>query len=174
MPNAPDACILSRPRTPIGDMLAVVDTQGALALLEFADCPDRWRPYLSRFDKPVEGKCPSRLSRLLNDYFEGDIAAVDGLQTAAAGTDFQQALWRKLRRIPSGTTTTYGALAKLLGRPGAARAVGLANGANPIAVVVPCHRVVGCDGSLTGYGGGLERKRWLIAHEARHANRRRK
>jgi methylated-DNA-[protein]-cysteine S-methyltransferase len=94
---------------------------------------------------------------------------LDALPTEALGTAFQRACWSSLRQIPAGTTTSYGALAKALGKPAAMRAVGLANGANPIAVVVPCHRVVGSDGSLTGYGGGLERKRWLLAHEARHA-----
>jgi len=78
-------------------------------------------------------------------------------------------VWQALREIPAGTTTSYGAIARKLGKPDAMRAVGLANGANPIAIVVPCHRVIGSDGSLTGYGGGLERKRWLLAHEARYA-----
>jgi len=77
-------------------------------------------------------------------------------------------VWKALRRIPGGKTTSYGALAKKIGEPKAVRAVGLANGANPVGVVVPCHRVIGSDGSLTGYGGGLPRKKWLLAHEARH------
>jgi methylated-DNA-[protein]-cysteine S-methyltransferase len=82
-----------------------------------------------------------------------------------AGTPFQRSVWSALRRIPAGTTTSYGALAEHIERPTAVRAVGHANGANPISVVVPCHRVIGADGSLTGYGGGLDRKRWLLAHE---------
>jgi len=81
------------------------------------------------------------------------------------GTPFQQEVWRSLRAIPCGTTTSYGKLAAQIGRPAAVRAVGLANGANPVAVVIPCHRVIGSNGSLTGYGGGLERKRWLLDHE---------
>ena len=99
-------------------------------------------------------------------YFKGDLTAIDGLKVANGGTDFQRAVWKALRAIPAGGTITYGALAARLGRPKAARAVGLANGANPIAIVVPCHRVVGADGSLTGYGGGMARKQWLLAHEA--------
>ena len=82
-----------------------------------------------------------------------------------AGTDFQREVWRALRGIPCGTTLSYGELARRIGRPNAVRAVGLANGANPIGVVVPCHRVIGSNGSLTGYGGGIERKRWLLDHE---------
>ncbi len=84
---------------------------------------------------------------------------------AAGGTDFQRRVWAALREIPSGTTRTYGDIAAELGEPGAARAVGLANGANPVAIVVPCHRVIGSAGALTGFGGGLERKRWLLEHE---------
>src|SRR5262249_39375574 len=104
----------------------------------------------------------------LTRYFDGEIAVLDAIETDAKGTEFQRTCWSNLRKIRAGTTTTYGALAKAMGKPAAMRAVGLANGANPIAIVVPCHRVVGSDGSLTGYGGGLERKRWLLAHEARH------
>jgi methylated-DNA-[protein]-cysteine S-methyltransferase len=85
------------------------------------------------------------------------------------GTDFQRRVWAALRHIPAGTTTTYGGLARVIGQPSASRAVGLANGANPIAIVVPCHRVIGADGTLTGYGGGIERKRFLLAHERRWA-----
>ncbi len=92
--------------------------------------------------------------------------ALSDLATATAGTEFQHSVWDALRRIPVGCTVSYGTLAGWIGRPTATRAVGLANGANPIAVVVPCHRVIGANASLTGYGGGLERKRWLLAHEA--------
>jgi methylated-DNA-[protein]-cysteine S-methyltransferase len=99
----------------------------------------------------------------------GHTAVLDSLEVETAGTPFQRTVWHALREIPAGATMSYGALAKRIGRPSAVRAVGLANGANPIGIVVPCHRVVGADGSLTGYGGGLERKRWLLAHEARAA-----
>jgi methylated-DNA-[protein]-cysteine S-methyltransferase len=104
-------------------------------------------------------------------YMDGDLAALDSLEVATGGTPFQRRVWRALREISAGTTTSYGELAKQIGNPSSVRAVGLANGANPIGIVVPCHRVIGADGSLTGYAGGLQRKRWLIAHEARHAVR---
>jgi methylated-DNA-[protein]-cysteine S-methyltransferase len=103
--------------------------------------------------------------RALQDYFEGDIDAPARLPTASNGTDFQRAVWDALRLIPVGQTISYGALAARIGRPTAMRAVGHANGANPIAIVVPCHRVIGANATLTGYGGGIERKRWLLAHE---------
>ncbi len=82
------------------------------------------------------------------------------------GTEFQRRVWGELREIPLGETISYGELARRLGTPGASRAVGLANGRNPVSIVVPCHRVIGADGRLTGYGGGLERKAWLLRHEA--------
>jgi len=102
----------------------------------------------------------------LNAYFAGDLRHFD-LPLKLAGTPFQLAVWRALQDIPYGETTSYGELARRVGTPKGSRAVGLANGANPIAIVVPCHRVIGASGSLTGYGGGLDRKRWLIEHERR-------
>jgi methylated-DNA-[protein]-cysteine S-methyltransferase len=113
---------------------------------------------------PILARCRDQLTA----YFQGQLRTFD-LPLDPTGTDFQQRVWRELRRIPFGATSTYGALARQLGNPGASRAVGSANGHNPISIVVPCHRVVGSDGSLTGYGGGLERKKWLLAHEARVA-----
>lgn len=104
----------------------------------------------------------------LTAYFDGRRRDFDDLPLAPVGTAFQHEVWAALRRIPYGETTSYGQLAAELGRPGAARAVGLANGRNPIAIVVPCHRVIGADGTLTGYAGGLERKRSLLALERRH------
>ncbi|HMA45123.1 MAG TPA: methylated-DNA--[protein]-cysteine S-methyltransferase, partial [Gemmatimonadales bacterium] len=100
----------------------------------------------------------------LDDYFARRRAVFD-LPLAAAGTPFQQRVWRALRQIPFGATESYAGLARRLGAPAAARAVGAANGQNPIPIIVPCHRVIGADGDLTGFGGGLERKRWLLAHE---------
>jgi methylated-DNA-[protein]-cysteine S-methyltransferase len=102
-------------------------------------------------------------------YFAGNLTAIDDLPVATGGTDFQRQVWRALRQIPCGETISYGELARRIDRPAAVRAVGLANGSNPISVVVPCHRVIGSDGSLTGYGGGIERKRWLLTHEQRVA-----
>ena len=108
---------------------------------------------------------PSMARRATEAYFEGHLAAIDELQVTTAGTPFQRAVWAALRTIPAGDTTTYGCLAIKLGRPKAMRAVGMANGANPVGVIVPCHRVIGANGSLTGYGGGVDRKRWLLRHE---------
>lgn len=104
-------------------------------------------------------------AKALHRYFAGDLAALDEIHVDTAGTDFQQEVWRALRRIPAGATWSYARLAREIGRPAAVRAVAAANGANPVSIVVPCHRVIGADGSLTGYGGGLERKRWLLVHE---------
>lgn len=101
----------------------------------------------------------------LRAYFKGDLGALDGIPVDTGGTQFQRAVWRALRRIPLGRTASYGEIARKIGRPKAVRAVGMANGANPVAIVIPCHRVIGGDGTLTGYGGGLDRKRWLLRHE---------
>lgn len=108
---------------------------------------------------------PRFIAEPLRAYFRGELAAIDKIAVKMNGTEFQKAVWVELRSIAAGTTISYGELAKRVGRPGASRAVGLANGANPIAIVVPCHRVIGANGALTGYGGGLDRKRWLLAHE---------
>jgi methylated-DNA-[protein]-cysteine S-methyltransferase len=102
----------------------------------------------------------------LQAYFAGELRDFK-LPLAAEGTPFQQRVWRALCDIPYGETISYGELARRIGQPTASRAVGLANGQNPISIVVPCHRVIGANGSLTGYGGGLERKRWLLAHEGK-------
>ncbi len=104
------------------------------------------------------------VSRLL-EYFAGDLHAIDGLPVATNGTPFQKEVWNALGAVPAGTTESYGMIAGRIGRPKACRAVGLANGSNPIALVVPCHRIVGANDALTGYGGGLERKEWLLDHE---------
>ncbi|GAB2712895.1 methylated-DNA--[protein]-cysteine S-methyltransferase [Halomonas garicola] len=118
----------------------------------------------TRREHPVLERCKAQLA----EYFAGTRTAFD-LPLAAEGTAFQQAVWQALREIPYGETRNYGELAAALGKPTASRAVGTANGKNPLAIVVPCHRVVGADGRLTGYSGGLARKEWLLAHEARHA-----
>ena len=105
--------------------------------------------------------------RQLTEYFAGTRRVFD-LPLCPQGTDFQRRVWRELTEIPYGETRSYGELAKRIDSPSASRAVGLANGRNPISILVPCHRVIGADGSLTGYGGGLDRKRWLLAHEGLH------
>jgi len=163
--------LLNRVASPIGTILFVTDGE-ALCALEFLD----YEPRLHRSLRQQSGSYElvpipdaGEPGRRINAYFEGDMAALDRLPVRTGGTEFQRLIWAELRRIPPGTTTTYGQLAARIGKPKASRAVGLANGANPVAIVVPCHRVVGADASLTGYGGGLERKAWLIAHERRHA-----
>ena len=108
---------------------------------------------------------PGGVARVLARYFDGDLASLDEVEVELHGTTFQQKVWNALRTVTAGTTTSYAELARRVGTPAAVRAVGAANGANPVAVVLPCHRIIGSDGSLTGYGGGLERKRWLLDHE---------
>lgn len=170
MPVAqPDRLTVSSFPTPIGEALLITDAQGTLRTLDFRDYEPRMRRLMRlQYGKDIElieGPAPKSLLRALKAYFDGDIGALDGIACEMAGTPFQRSVWKQLRRIPAGKTTSYGALARRIGRPAAMRAVGAANGANPIAIVVPCHRVIGTDGSLTGYGGGLDRKRWLLRHE---------
>ena len=141
---------------PLGTMLAVVDEQGALRRLEFQKG--------SRARRGEASGC-ARVLAQLDEYFEGKRRDFD-LPLAPEGTPFQTLVWRELCRIPFGSRISYAELARRIRKPDAVRAVGAANGANPIAVVIPCHRVVGSDGSLTGYGSGLPRKQWLLDHEA--------
>jgi methylated-DNA-[protein]-cysteine S-methyltransferase len=117
----------------------------------------------------VDDETPTlgRTREWLERYFDGTSARIDGLPLAMHGAPFEKRVWEALVAIPPGHTTSYGAIAKALGSPRASRAVGAANGANPISIIVPCHRVIGSSGSLTGYGGGLDRKKWLIDHERR-------
>jgi methylated-DNA-[protein]-cysteine S-methyltransferase len=117
---------------------------------------------IADFGKPVD-----KLKRALARYFDGDLKAIDDIPVDGAGTDFQRAVWAALREIPCGETRSYSQIAERIGKPKAVRAVGAANGQNPIWLVVPCHRVIGADGSLTGYAGGIDRKRWLLTHERR-------
>jgi methylated-DNA-[protein]-cysteine S-methyltransferase len=155
--------LLDRLPTPIGVALLVTDDAGRLRALEWADHEERMRlPRNARLD---EASAPEAVRRPLEAYFSGDLCAIDAIDCAPGGTPFQRAVWEALRTIPPGRTMSYGALAAELGAPAAARAVGHANGANPVSVVIPCHRLVGAGGALTGYGGGLDRKRWLLAHE---------
>jgi methylated-DNA-[protein]-cysteine S-methyltransferase len=161
--------------TPVGGMTMITAAGGLLRMLEFDYREARWRPIAARrFRNATFVEKPSGHRRKLERYFDGDIAALDEIETDGGGTDFQRKVWTRLRAIPPGTTTSYGAIARDIGKPAAMRAVGHANGANPIAIVVPCHRVIGSDGSLTGYGGGLPQKHWLLDHEARHAGQMRK
>lgn len=153
-------------RTPIGK-LHLAATGGVLRVLAFEEAWPRRRASLeARGARLVSGGGDLRPFRdALERYFEGEIEALGSLSAEPWGTPFQRRVWSALRRIPAGRTCSYGELAARIGRPAASRAVGAANGANPVAVVLPCHRVVGSDGRLTGYGGGMSRKRWLLAHE---------
>ena len=167
---------LDRVASPVGTMLLVWDQDGVLRALDFADHEGRCRRLLKRHyrrDAVATGRAPKPITDALERFFAGELDAIDGVAVATNGTPFQRRVWVALRAIPAGTTVSYGRLAATIGRPTASRAVGLANGANPIGIVVPCHRVIGSDGALTGYGGGLERKRWLLAHEQRHTEARR-
>ena len=158
---------LDRIDTPIGPMLLMVrDT--SVVLLEFADKSERYLAHCRRRLGPheiVETINPVGYSDRIRAYFTGALDAVDSIPTAGSGTPFQERVWAELRRIKCGKTLSYGALAERLGDKNAMRAVGFANGSNPISIIVPCHRVIGADGRLTGYGGGLDRKAWLLEHE---------
>jgi methylated-DNA-[protein]-cysteine S-methyltransferase len=167
-PSLPDALFLDRLPSPIGAMLVVHDTQERLRAIEFHDCETRLMRLLHIHYGPralSERRTPVVIRDALASYFAGGLGAIDRIEVATMGTQFQRDVWTALRAIRPGNTVSYGALAARIGRPKAVRAVGAANGANPISVVVPCHRVIGADASLTGYGGGIERKRWLLRHE---------
>ena len=160
---------LERISTPIGELLVVADDDGRLRAVDWEDYADRMHRLLRRYYsvgfKLETGSGLSGRIAAFRAYFAGDLTALERLPVETGGTAFQGVVWRALRSIRVGTTMSYAALARAIGRPAAVRAVGLANGANPISIVLPCHRVIGSDGTLTGYGGGLERKRWLLAHE---------
>jgi methylated-DNA-[protein]-cysteine S-methyltransferase len=159
--------------TPIGELIYVCDREGALRMIDWSDHNPRGERLLNihygkRGYALTKQRDPFGLTTRLAAYFAGDVHAIDDIPTATAGTAFQRDVWRALRAIPAAETISYGKLAERIGRPRAVRALGLANGSNPVGVVVPCHRVIGANGSLTGYGGGLHRKEWLLAHERAH------
>jgi methylated-DNA-[protein]-cysteine S-methyltransferase len=168
------APIIDTMDTPIGGLTLVVDG-GRLLMAEFADAKHRIGRWLggrvkARHSQPVAGEVPDSIERAFGNYFEGDLSAIDDIPVSLGGTPFQNEVWSALRTIRPGETLAYGSFAGRLGRASAARAVGHANGANPLAIVIPCHRLFAADGALTNYGGGLERKRWLLDHEQRHAS----
>ncbi len=158
---------IDRMASPLGTLL-LAHAGGQLCMLDFEDFANRFAMQLARRfgNLPVtEAALPGSMRQALNAYLDGDLEAVDSIPVHTAGTSFQQQVWQTLRHIPAGATWTYSQLAEAIGRPGAQRAVGLANSQNPVAIVLPCHRVIGSSGELTGYAGGLHRKRWLLSHE---------
>ena len=159
---------LDRLNTPIGIALIVTDEDGVLRALDWQDYEPRMRGLLRLQWGAAELKnapAPDAVRAALSAYFKGDLDRLGDIKWSVNGTPFQCKVWTALPEITAGSTLSYGALAARLGSPQAMRAVGHANGANPISVVVPCHRLIGADGSLVKYGGGLERKRWLLRHE---------
>ena len=163
--------LLERVPTPIGRMLVLTDAHANLRAVDWEDYESRMHTLLRRqYGKGAvmlrDAAHPSPARHALQAYFDGDVGAVARIPVAFGGTPFQQQVWRALRGIEAGRPISYGTLAGWIGRPTAVRAVGLANGANPVGIVIPCHRVIGANAALTGYGGGLHRKRWLLAHEA--------
>jgi len=167
--DAPRELTVDRFDTPVGAMYAVADEAARLRAFAWVDHEARGIAQLrQQYGRSIalrDARAPAAIRDALDRYFAGNLHALDEIECATNGTPFQQEVWSALRAIPAGATLSYGALALRIAKPSAVRAVGLANGANPIALVLPCHRVIGTDGSLTGYGGGLDRKRWLLAHE---------
>jgi methylated-DNA-[protein]-cysteine S-methyltransferase len=164
----PDRFGLDRLETPIGTALLVTDADGMLRALDWEDHEPRMRQLLRLQYGALavdNAPAPVDLRAALSGYFAGELDRLSAIRWRVAGTAFQRQVWTALTTIPAGTTMSYGALAARLGKPTAVRAVGHANGANPLSVVVPCHRLIGANGSLVKYGGGLMRKRWLLEHE---------
>ena len=158
---------IERFASPVGALLLASDGRSLCALDLAGDEPRLAAALERRYGSTAveRGRVPNEIRDGLAAYFDGELTAIDRIPVEAVGSEFQRLVWAALREIPVGKTTSYGALAERIGKPGASRAVGLANGQNPIGIVVPCHRVIGADGTLTGYGGGLPMKRWLLEHE---------
>ena len=159
--------------SPLGD-IQVLCRKGRLCGADFAEGASRLDRLIAAGFGPVTlrpGTAPAAVQDAFARYFDGDLRGLEQLPLETRGTPFQERVWRLLRKIPPGRTASYSELAESLGRPGAQRAVGLANGRNPISLVIPCHRVIGKSGRLTGYGGGLARKAWLLDHERRFSAR---
>ena len=171
-PVTPQTLYADRLQSALGTLLIIHDRKGHIRALDFHDFESRMRRLL-RVHYGVEGNdftledraAPKAIRRAISDYFLGDLCAIDSIPVTTGGTSFQREVWAALRTVQPGTTLSYGALARQLGRPKSVRAIASANAANPVAIVVPCHRVIGTDGSLSGYGGGISRKRWLLVHE---------
>ena len=154
-------------QSPIGRLVLVFDA-GRLCALDYADSRGRMTRLLQRRYHQFRLRAaaePLGATQQLRAYLGGEFDAIDSIQVDPGGTAFQQKVWGTLRTIPPGTTLTYRDVAEQIGRPNAWRAVGRANALNPISIVLPCHRLIGANGALTGYAGGLERKHWLLRHE---------
>ena len=159
---------VSRLETPLGEV-TLASTPAGLVGLAFENRVDGlWRFLKSRFGSiepdSADDADPARAE--LSAYFDGTVGALEKIRTDAGGTEFQSRVWAALRRIPGGRTLSYGELARSIGQPTGFRAVATANATNPVAIVIPCHRVIHADGSISGYGGGVDRKKWLLRHEA--------
>lgn len=153
--------------TPIG-VLTLAALEDRICLLHFDAGERSARGALAKWypeERVEKVRDPGGAAGVLRRYFDGDLDALEALEVEMNGTSFQKRVWDALRSVKAGRTSSYAALAKRIGSPAAVRAVGAANGANPVAIIVPCHRVIGANGSLTGYGGGLRRKEWLLRHE---------
>jgi methylated-DNA-[protein]-cysteine S-methyltransferase len=158
---------IDRLNSPLGQ-IAIVTAENNLCALDFADYEARMMALLARRYDSIElvpASNPSGITERLQAYLNGELISLQEIPVSMGGTTFQQQIWAKLREIPIGETWTYGRLATEIGKPTASRAVGMANSLNPIAIVIPCHRVIGAKGKLTGYAGGIDRKRWLLQHE---------
>jgi len=168
-PMPPDLLTLDRFPTPIGEALLVTDDPGRLRAFDWSNFESRMHKLMRRHCGSAVtlecGRAPQSILHALEAYFAGELTAIDSIPVLTGGTPFQRSVWSALREIPAGKTWSYSQMAIRIGAPKAVRAVGLANGSNPVGLVLPCHRVIGADGSLTGYGGGLDRKRWLLEHE---------
>ena len=154
--------------SPVGTLTVAAHDRQICALSFGASAPvtaalRRWYPD----EAPVTTPDPGGAVTALTAYFSSQLEALDDLAVELHGTPFQQRVWKRLRAVRAGRTASYADIARAIGAPAAVRAVGAANGANPVALIVPCHRIIGSNGDLTGYGGGLDRKRWLLAHESR-------
>lgn len=174
MSQQPEAFGLDRLHTPIGTALLVSDVDGVLRALDWEEHEPRMQDLLRlQYGAVVlqQARAPAATRAALTGYFNGALDRLNEIRWRVAGTPFQRKVWHALPHIQAGSTMSYGMLAAKIGMPKAVRAVGHANGANPLGVVVPCHRLIGANGSLVKYGGGLERKRWLLAHEGVVLNR---
>jgi methylated-DNA-[protein]-cysteine S-methyltransferase len=157
--------------TPLGALTLVSSPEGLCGLAFEDRLAGLWRfleGRFGRFERDAAGRPVEEALAHLEAYFAGDIGALDRVPVDPGGSDFQRGVWTALRQIPGGRTVSYSELARAIGQPTGSRAVATANAANPVAIVIPCHRVIHADGSISGYGGGVERKRWLLRHEADH------